>query len=94
MALFDVDKLNKRLFFDEYVRLNTFFYGTPFANPNNPYTKYDPQEANKILNETGWVRKEGEQWLTNSNGEIFEFKFLIYIESKAENRYQISDFKN
>ena len=31
--LFDVEKLNKRLFFNEYVRLNTFFYGTPYANP-------------------------------------------------------------
>ena len=74
--LFDVDKLNKRLFFDEYVRLNTYFYGTPFANPRNPMLTYNPTEALKLLNEAGWFRKEGAQWLTNENNEIFEFEFL------------------
>ena len=75
--LFDVDKLNKRLFFNEYVRLNTYFYGTPYANPRNPMLTFNPQEALKLLNESGWNRKAGEQWLTNKNNEIFEFEFLI-----------------
>jgi len=75
--LFDVDKLNKRLFFDEYVRLNTFFYGTPYANPRNPYTEYNPEKALELLAEVGWNREEGNQWLTNDKGEIFEFDFLM-----------------
>ena len=75
--LFDVDKLNKRLFFNEYSRLNTFFFGTPYANPNNPYTEYSPQIALELLNDAGWNRPEGEPWLKNKDGEIFEFKFLI-----------------
>ena len=75
--LFNVDKLNKRLFFDEYVRLNTYFYGTPYANPNNPMLDFSPQKALTLLNEAGWVRKDGQQWLTNSEGQIFEFEFLI-----------------
>ena len=75
--LFDVDKLNKRLFFDEYIRLNTYFYGTPYANPRNPMLSFNPQEALKLLNESGWNRKEGEQWLTNEKNELFEFEFLI-----------------
>ena len=75
--LFDVDKLNKRLFFNEYVRLNTFFYGTPYANPNNPYMNYNPQKSLELLNEAGWNRNEGEAWLTNKDGAIFELKFII-----------------
>jgi len=75
--LFDVDKLNKRLFFNEYVRLNTFFYGTPYANPRNPYIEYNPEKALELLEEAGWSRKEGEQWLSNDIGEIFEFDFLM-----------------
>ena len=71
------NKLNKRLFFDEYVRLNTYFYGTPYANPNNPMLDFNPQKALTLLNEAGWVRKDGQQWLTNSEGQIFEFEFLI-----------------
>ena len=34
-----------RLFFDEYVRLNTFFYGTPYANPNNQPIMCPPAPA-------------------------------------------------
>ena len=75
--LFDVEKLNKRLFFNEYVRLNTFFYGTPYANPNNPYSDYNPEKALNILKDEGWTRKPGDEWLTNNNGEIFEFDFLM-----------------
>ena len=74
--LFDVDKLNKRLFFNEYVRLNTYFYGTPYANPKNPMLSFNPNKALKLLNEAGWSRKQGEQWLTNKNNEIFEIEFL------------------
>ena len=74
--LFNVEKLNERLFFNEYVQLNTFFYGTPYANPNNPYTDYNPEKAIKLLNEAGWTVKPGETWLTK-NGQIFEFEFLI-----------------
>ena len=75
--LFDVDKLNKRLFFNEYVRLNTFFYGTPYANPRNPYIEYNPEKALDLLSKAGWNRKEGDAWITNNNNEIFEFNFLM-----------------
>jgi microcin C transport system substrate-binding protein len=74
--LFDVEKLNKRLFFNEYSQLNTFFFGTPYANPRNPYTKYDPEKALSLLSEAGWNMEPGETWLSK-NGEKFEFEFLI-----------------
>ena len=75
--LFDVKKLNKRLFFNEYSQLNTFFFGTPYANPNNPYTEYNPKKALKLLKEAGWTMKDGDTWLSNEAGEPFEFEFLI-----------------
>ena len=74
--LFDVDKLNERLFFNEYVKLNTYFYGTPYANPRNIMLTFDPEEALKLLNDAGWSRKKGDQWLTNKKGDIFEFEYL------------------
>ena len=92
--LFDVDKLNKRLFFDEYVRLNTYFYGTPYSNPRNPMLSFSPQKALELLNEAGWVRKDGNQWLTNEKNEIFEFDFLISPgEDRIYTTYQ-EDLKN
>ena len=74
--LFDVEKLNKRLFFNEYTQLNTFFFGTPYANPNNPYTEYNPTKALDLLKQAGWTMKPGETWLSK-NGIPFEFEFLI-----------------
>ena len=74
--LFDVEKLNKRLFFNEYSQLNTFFFGTPYANPRNPFTEYNPEKALSLLNEAGWVMEPGETWLSK-NGKKFEFEFLI-----------------
>jgi len=75
--MFDVEKLNKRLFFNEYVRLSTYFYGTPYANPNNPLITFNPIFALELLNSEGWIRKEGDKWLTNNKNQIFEFEFLI-----------------
>ncbi len=75
--LFDVEKLNKRLFFNEYTQLNTFFFGTPYANPRNQYTKYDPKEALNLLNQAGWEMKDGDTYLNNKKGEIFKIQFLI-----------------
>ena len=75
--LFDVEKLNKRLFFNEYARLNTFFFGTPYANPRNAFIEYSPSKALELLNDAGWTRTGGERWLKNSEGDIFEFNFLI-----------------
>ena len=74
--LFDVKKLNQRLFFNEYTQLNTFFFGTPYANTNNPYVDYSPSKALKLLNEAGWKMEKGETWLSK-NGRQFEFDFLI-----------------
>ena len=55
---FNVDKLNKRLFFD--VRWSKYIlYGTPYANPNNPMPDFSPQKALTLLNEAGWLEKMG-----------------------------------
>ena len=35
---------------------------------------FSPQKALTLLNEAGWVRKDGQQWLTNNEGQIFEFE--------------------
>ncbi len=75
--LFDVEKLNKRLFFNEYTQLNTFFFGTPYANPRNQYTEYSPKKALELLNQAGWTMKDGDTYLSNKDGDIFKINFLI-----------------
>lgn len=62
--LFNFQELNSKLFFNEYVRINSYYYGTPYANPNNPKPEYNPTKALKLLKEAGYTRKTGEKWLT------------------------------
>ena len=40
-------------------------------------TEFNPKKALELLNIEGWNRKEGSQWLSNKDGEIFQFNFLI-----------------
>ena len=72
--LWDVKTLQEKLFFNEYVRKNSYFANSKFQNDNNPIQDFNPEYAVKLLNEAGWSVKPGDKWMTNSNGEIFEIE--------------------
>ena len=77
--LWDVTTLQDKLFFNEYVRKNSYFPNTKYEHPDNPIQDFRPEYAIKLLNEAGWIKKPGDKWLTNNKGEIFEIeKFPIY----------------
>ena len=77
--LWDVEKLMDKLFFNEYVRKNSYFPRSKYEHPDNPIQNYNPDYALQLLNQAGWTKKEGDSWLTNDNGEIFEIEeFHIY----------------
>ena len=48
------DLLIEKLFFKEYVPLNSYYGGGIYENPNNPKMPYDPQKALALLAEAGW----------------------------------------
>jgi microcin C transport system substrate-binding protein len=48
----------EKLFFNEYVPLNSYFVGTIYENPSNPKNPYDPQAALKLLSEAGWNSRD------------------------------------
>lgn len=73
--LFNFEELNQKLFFNEYVRINSFYYGTPYANPNNPKPEYNPTKALALLKEAGYTKKPGEKWLSK-NGNPFTLEMM------------------
>jgi len=78
--LWNIDHLLDKLFFHEYVKTNSWFPRSQYENPDNPKQYYDPELAIELLAKDGWSRKEGDKWMTNDNGEIFEIKeFFIYL---------------
>ena len=57
--LFNFERLNRNLMFDEYFRQISFFEGTEYANPNlEPYV-FDPILAREYLERAGYRRPDG-----------------------------------
>jgi microcin C transport system substrate-binding protein len=54
--LFNFERLNRNLMFDEYFRQVSFFEGTEFANPDLESYAFDPQVARQYLERAGYRR--------------------------------------
>jgi microcin C transport system substrate-binding protein len=54
--LVNFDRLNRNLWFDDYYRINSFFEGTEFANPNVKAYPFDPIKAEEYLRRAGYRR--------------------------------------
>lgn len=69
--LLDRDKLIDKLFYNEYLPLDSYFPGSIYENPHNPIYKYDQEKAVKLLADAGWKDRNPEGWLTK-DGKVFE----------------------
>ena len=69
------DLLIQKLFFNEYVPLNSYFAGGIYENQNNPKNPYNPQEALRLLAEAGWSAHDAQGRLVK-NGQPFTIELL------------------
>jgi microcin C transport system substrate-binding protein len=74
--------LIEKLFFNEYLPLNSYFTGTIYENPNNPKNPYDPQLALKLLSEAGWSTRDQQGRLVK-NGRPLVIE-LLYSSKTSE----------
>jgi microcin C transport system substrate-binding protein len=74
-------ELIKRLFFDEYVPLNTY-HGGVYENPDNPKNEHDPQAALALLAEAGWNSRDAQGRLVN-NGRPLTIE-VLYGDAASE----------
>jgi len=74
--------LMEKLFYNEYVPLNSYFPGGVYTNPDNPENVYNPERALALLAEAGWTNRDGQGRLTR-NGQPLELEFL-YADQGAE----------
>jgi len=56
--LFNFERLNRNLMYDEYFRQISFFEGTEYANPNLSAYPFDPGKAREHLEAAGYRRPE------------------------------------
>jgi microcin C transport system substrate-binding protein len=87
--LYNREKMMDKLFFNEYEYLDSFYPNSPYANPENPKVRFDPDEAVRLLEEAGWLQKnrDGEGWLVK-DGQRFELS-LNYVQKSSERIYTI-----
>lgn len=74
--LWNIDQLNDKLFYNEYARIQSRYPGSIYANPDNPVYNYDPDEANKLLDEAGW-KERNETGIRLKNGQPFVVEMAI-----------------
>jgi microcin C transport system substrate-binding protein len=58
--LLNRDLLIQKIFFNEYVALNTYHPGSIYENPDNPKMTFDPNRAMALFREAGWAERDAQ----------------------------------
>ena len=80
--LFDRAEMTEKLFFNEYLPINSYFPGTPYENSDNPKNLYDPQAALKLLADAGWKTRDAQGRLSK-DGKPLEIE-ILYDSQQSE----------
>lgn len=82
--LYDRETYIKKLFFNEYEPLTSYFQGSTYANPDNQLLPYDEVAAVELLEKSGWTGKNAEGYRTKEGKELH---FTISYRSQLSERY-------
>jgi microcin C transport system substrate-binding protein len=71
----------QKLFYNEYIPIDSYYAGGPYENPNNPKTAYDPQAAVKLLADAGWKDHDAQGRLVK-DGQPLSVELLYAVKSQ------------
>ena len=88
--LYDREKMNRNMYYNEYEMMHSFFSGTMYENEDNIKFLYDPEKALKHLELAGFTKKNKEGILINNEGRALSFEitsqnFLNYMVTPVQN---------
>ncbi|MFL2989570.1 MAG: ABC transporter substrate-binding protein, partial [Candidatus Neomarinimicrobiota bacterium] len=76
--LYDRQKMNKEMYYNEYGMMNSLYSGSVYENKDNNPFEYNPTEAKKLLKEAGYKERNSNGWLVHSEtGKILSFEIVI-----------------
>ena len=75
--LYDREKMNREMYYNEYDMMHSFFHGSVYENPNNPKLLYNPEKAVQLLNAAGYTEKNEEGILLSRDGKPLSFEIPI-----------------
>jgi len=76
--LFNFDRIDRDLMYNDYFRINSFFQGTEFANPDVHSYRFDPEQARQHLLKAGYRRPNAMQdqsWLAQVRNVAYGLLF-------------------
>ena len=73
---FDFDRLNRRLFNQQYTRLESLFTHTPYASPIKQDFPYDLNRADSLLSSQGWISENGRR-IHQQTKQVLSVKILV-----------------
>ena len=80
--LFNRELMIEKLFYNEYFPQNSYYAGSVYENAENPKNHYNPQEALRLLAETGWKDRDSQGRLVQ-NGRPLNLE-LLYATKTSE----------
>jgi microcin C transport system substrate-binding protein len=88
--LYDREKMNRDMYYNEYEMMHSWFSGTMYENEDNIKFLYDPEKALKHLELAGFTKKNEEGILINNEGIALSFvitsqNFLNYMVTPVQN---------
>ena len=74
--------LIEKVFFNEYLPMNSYYAGGLYENPNNPKTPYEPKIALSLLAEAGWKEHDNQGRLVRDGRPLVVE--LLYSNKSSE----------
>lgn len=75
--LLNREKMNKEMYYNEYLLQNSLYSGSIYENPNNEQIHYNPTKATELLAEAGYKKRNKDGWLVNDKGEVLRVEIGI-----------------
>jgi len=73
--LYNREKMNKEMYYNEYGYMNSMYAGSMYENPNNNKFPFNPDKAVEMLKVAGYKSRNDDGWLVHDeSGRIFAFE--------------------
>ena len=83
--LYDREKFNKEILYNEYTLQNSLYSGSEYENPNNNKFEFNPAKAVELLKEAGYVNRNDRGVLVHKDTKK-ELSFTIEVMKPVEYR--------
>jgi microcin C transport system substrate-binding protein len=89
--LYDREEMNKKMYYNEYEMMHSWFSGTMYENDDNPRLLFNADSAMHYLKLAGFEEKNNEGILINSEGTPLSFSIniqqtLAYMVTPVQNK--------